>query len=142
MDVENFLSDEDILERVAAFESEGFPPDECIEYAEVLAKYCRGEVTEKAIQTLVEKFPDDRLSELVRKHVVPSLGPGVDHCQGSHGGPLAIALVGCGFEVDSGWRVTWPNGKVLEGDSLCRLALRAGWLRRMRSMGSGSPPAF
>ena len=140
--MENFLSDEDILERVAAFKSEGFPPDLCIEYAEVLAKECSGRVTEDAIEILVEKFPDDRLSELVRKHVAPSLGPGVDHCQGSHSGPLAIALTGRGFEVHSGWRVTWPDGEVLEGDNLCRLALRAVWLRRMRSRGSGSPPAF
>ena len=139
--MENFLSDEDILERVAAFKSEGFPPDLCIEYAEVLAKECSGRVTEDAIEILVEKFPDDRLSELVRKHVAPSLGPGVDHCQGSHGGPLAIALVGCGFEVDSGWRLTWSDG-VLEGENLCRLALLAGWFRRMRSKGSVSPPAF
>ena len=140
-EVENFLSDEEILERVAVFRTEDFPPD-CIEYAEVLAKECSGKVTEDAIGILVEKFPDDRLSELVRKHVVPSLGPGVDHCQGSHSGPLAIALIGRGFEVHSGWRVTWPDGEVLEGDNLCRLALRAVWLRRMRSRGSGSPPAF
>ena len=134
-DAGEFLSDEEILARVSVFEAERFPPDECIEYAEVLAKYCRGEVTEGAIQTLVENFPDDRLPELVRKHVAPSLSPGVDYCQGQRRNVLAIALKVRGFDVRSGWLVAWPGGGVLEGEDLCRLALLAVWLRGIQESG-------
>ncbi len=132
---EQFLSDEDILERLAAFESEEFPPDECAEYAEVLAKYCRGEVTEQAIQTLVENFPEDRLPELVRKHAAPTLIRGVDYCHGLMGRALATALGNRGFDVRSGWRVAWPGGGALEGENLCRLALLAVWLQGIQQPG-------
>ncbi len=137
---EQFLSDEDILERLAAFESEEFPPDECAEYAEVLAKYCRGEVTERAIQTLVENFPEDRLPELVRKHAAPTLSTGVDYCQGQRGNALAYALINRGFGVESGWRVSWAGGEV-QGKNLCRLALLAVWLRGIQQPGEGDRQA-
>ncbi len=64
-DAEQSLSDEEIRERLSVFESEEFPSNDCIYFAEYLAKYCRGEVTEGAIRTLVENFPDDRLPEPV-----------------------------------------------------------------------------
>ena len=126
---EEFLSDEEILTRISAFESAGFPPDECIEYAAALAKYCPGDVAEGAIRSLVENFPDDRLHELVRKHVAPSLGPDIEYCQGLRANILAYALVDRGFNVRSGWRVSWFGGDALEGENLCRLALLAVWLR-------------
>ena len=131
------LSDDEIRERLAVFKSEGYPPDDCIFFAEYLAKYCRGEVAEKAIRTLVEGFPYDRLSDLVRKHAVPTLAPGVDHCQGRPGNHIAIALKrrGIGATQDSaGWHLSWPMGDTaLEGENLCRLALLAVWLGGMRS---------
>ena len=132
---EQFLSDEEILERVSVLESEGFPPDECIRYAEVLAKYCRGEVAEEAVRSLVENFPDDRLSELVREYVWRGLIPGFDYCEGPHANVLAVELAAPrrGFSpVESGWRVGWPGSDVLEGNNLCRLAILAFWLRQMR----------
>ena len=128
-DAEQSLSDEEIRARVSAIESEGFPPDDCIAYAEALVKSCRGEVTEAAIRTLVENFPDDRLPELVRKHVAPTLSSGVDYCAGVQASTLGYALVRLGFDVRSGWRVTWPGGEALEGDNICHLALLAVWLR-------------
>ncbi len=73
------LPDEEIRERLSVFESEKFPSDDCIYFAEYLAKYCRGEVTRGAIRTLVENFRDDRLPELVRKHVEPTLSHDVDY---------------------------------------------------------------
>ncbi len=136
-DAEEFLSDEEIRERLSVFESGGFPSDECIEYAEVLAKYCRGEVAEGAIQTLVENFPDDRLPELVRKHVAPTLIRGVDYCTGVRASTLAYVLTNLGFDVQKGWRVAWPGGEVLEGASICRLALLAVWLRGIGQRGAG-----
>ena len=123
------LPDEEIRERLSVFESEKFPPDDCIYFAEYLAKYCRGEVTRGAIRTLVENFRDDRLSELVRKHVEPTLSPGADYCAGVQASTLGHVLVRLGFDVRSGWRVTWPGGELLEGDNICRLALLAVWLR-------------
>lgn len=133
-DVEQFLSDEEIRERISVFESEEFPPDDCIFFAEYLAGYCRGEVAKEAIATLVENFPDNRLLELLPKHVDPSLrSPGVDYCRGQHRNILAIALgKRDDFEVRSGWRVAWPGG-VLEGEDLCRLALLAVWLWQIDS---------
>ena len=128
-DAEQSLSDEEIRARVSAIESEGFPPDECIEFAEVLAKYCRGKVTEGAIRTLVENFPDDRLPELVRKHVAPTLSPHVDYCAGVGVSTVGYALIKLGFDVRSGWQVAWAGGEVLEGENICRLALLAVWLR-------------
>ena len=122
-------SDEEIHERLSVFESEGFPSNDCIYFAEYLAKYGRGKVTERAIRTLVENFPDDRLPELVRKHVAPTLSPGLDYCQGQRARVLAIALGNQGFNVRSGWRIAWPGGETLEGENLCRLALLAVWLR-------------
>ena len=125
------LTDDEIRERLAVFKSEGYPPDDCIQLAEYLVDYCRGEVIREAIDTLVENFPDDRLLELLPKHVDPSLmSPGVDYCHGQHRNHLAIALADDGFGVRSGWRVTW-EGDVLKGEDLCRLALRAVWFRRI-----------
>ena len=103
-------SDEEIHERLSVFESEGFPSNDCIYFAEYLAKYGRGKVTERAIRTLVENFPDDRLPELVRKHVAPTLSPGVDYCAGWRASSLGYVLVRLGFDVRSGWRFTWPAG--------------------------------
>lgn len=128
-DVEQFFSDEEIRERLSVFESEEFPPDDCIFFAEYLADHCRGEVAKRAIETLVENFPEDRLPELVRKHAAPALSPGVDYCTGLLASTLGYALISLGFDVHSGWRITWPGGEVLEGDNLCRLALLAVWLR-------------
>ena len=128
------LSDEQILERLGVFKSERYPPDECVSLAEYLVDYCRGTVTKEAIATLVENFPDDRLLELLPKHVDPSLrSPGVDYCRGQHRNILAIALgKRDDFEVRSGWRVAWPGG-VLKGEDLCRLALLAVWLWQIDS---------
>ena len=126
------LPDEEIRERLSVFESEKFPPDDCIYFAEYLAKYCRGEVARGAIRTLVENFRDDRLLELVRKHVDPTLSPGGDYCAGVQASTLGYVLVRLGFDVRSGWRVTWPGGELLEGDNICRLALLAVWLRGIR----------
>ncbi len=131
------LPDEEIHERLSVFESEKFPPDDCIYFAEYLAKYCRGEVTEGAIRTLVENFPDERLPELVRKHVAPTLSPGVDYCAGGRASSLGYVLTNLGFDVRSGWRVSWPGGQLLEGDSICRTALLAVWLRGIGQRGAG-----
>ena len=131
------LPDEEIHERLSVFESEKFPPDDCIYFAEYLAKCCRGEVTRGAIRTLVENFRDDRLPELVRKHVTPTLSPGVDYCEGVRASSLGYALIRLGFDVRSGWRVTWPGGETLEGDNICRLALLAVWLRAIGQRGAG-----
>ncbi len=136
-DAEQSLSDEEIRARVSAIESEGFPPDDCIAYAEALAKSCRGEVTEGSIRTLVENFPDDRLLELVRKHVAPTLSPDVDYCAGVRGSTVGYALTRLGFNVRNGWRVAWPGGEVLEGENICRLALLAVWLRGIQQPGEG-----
>ena len=136
-DVEQFLSDEKIRERISVFESEEFPPDDCIFFAEYLADYCRGEVAKKAIETLVENFPEDRLPELVQKHAAPTLSPGVDYCTGLLASTLGYALTNLGFDVRSGWRIAWPGGEVLEGDNLCRLALLAVWLRGIGQRGAG-----
>jgi len=135
---EDVLSDDEVRERLSAFESEEFPSDDCIFFAEYLAKYCRGEVTEGAIRTLVENFPDDRLPELVRKYAEPTLGRGLDYCQGQRARVLAIALGNQGFNVRSGWQIAWPGGKTLEGKNLCRLALLAVWLRGIRSRSASS----
>ena len=131
------LPDDEIRERLSVFESEKFPPDDCIYFAEYLARYCRGEVTRGAIRTLVENFRDDRLPELVRKHVEPTLSPGVDYCAGVQASTLGYALIRLGFDVRSGWRVTWPGGQLLEGDNICRLALLAVWLRAIGQRGAG-----
>ena len=131
------LSDDEIRERLSVFESEKFPPDDCIYFAEYLAKYGRGEVTGGAIRILVENFPDDRLPELVRKHVSPTLSSGVDYCTGLLASTLGYALTNLGFDVRSGWRIAWPGGEVLEGDNLCRLALLAVWLRGIGQRGAG-----
>ena len=136
-EAEQSLSDEEIREHLSVFGSDGFPSDECIELAEVLAKYGRGEVTEAAIRTLVENFPDDRLRELVRKHVAPTLSSGVDYCAGVRASTLAYVLTSLGFDVQKGWRVAWPGGEVLEGKNLCRLALLAVWLRGIQQPGEG-----
>ena len=132
---EQFLSDEEIRERLSVFESEEFPSNDCIYFAEYLAKYCRGEVTEAAIRTLVENFPDDRLPELVRKHVAPTLSSGVDYCAGVRGSTLGYVLTNLGFDVSPGWRVSWPGGEALEGENICRLALLAVWLRGIQQPG-------
>jgi len=131
------LPDDEVRERLSVFESEKFPPGDCIYFAEYLARYCRGEVTRGAIRTLVENFPDDRLPELVRKHVTPTLSPGVDYCEGVRASSLGYALIRLGFDVRSGWRVTWPGGELLEGDNICRLALLAVWLRGIGQRGAG-----
>ncbi len=134
-EAEQSLSDEEIRERLSIFESNGFPSDECIELAEVLAKYGLGKVTEGAIRTLVENFPDDRLPELVRKHVAPTLSHHVDYCWGVRVSTLGYALVSLGFDVRKGWRVAWPGGEALEGENICRLALLAVWLRGIQQPG-------
>ena len=129
-DTEQILSDQEILDRILAFESEGFPHDECIVYAEFLAKHCPSGVAKEAIGVLVKNFPDDHLGKLVRKHVAPSLDPeNVDCCQGPRASVLAIILKDRGFDVRLGWRVTWTGGEVIEGENLCRLALLAVWIR-------------
>ncbi len=126
------FDDQEIIDRVRELESKGFPPDACIEFAWALVKYSPGEVAEGVVRSFVERFPDDRLNELVREHVVHYPSPGLDYCQGDHAGLLARELAALGFDpVESGWRVGWPGGEVLEGDDLCRLALLAVWLRRM-----------
>ncbi len=134
------LSDGEIRERVSVFESEEFPPDDCIFFAEYLAKCQQGAVAEEAVQRLVDHFPEDRLSELVRKYAAPTLAPGLDHCQGYPGNHIAVALRDRGFEAaqsNTGWHVSWPGGDAVEGENLCRLALRVVWLRGMRSRSSG-----
>ncbi len=134
-DAEQFLSNEEIRERLSVFEAEEFPPDECIRYAEVLAKYCRGEATEGAIRILVENFPDDRLSELVNKHVAPALSP---DCAKGPWNALAYALKDLGIETThstTGWTVSWSGGDALEGENLCRLALLAVWFRGIQQPG-------
>ncbi len=135
------LSDEEIRERLSVFESEEFPSNDCIYFAEYLAKYCRGEVTEAAIRTLVENFPDDRLPELVRKHVAPTLSSSIDYCEGVRASTLGYALIDLGFDVRSGWRVAWAGGEVLEGENICRLALPAVWLRGIQQPGEGDREA-
>jgi len=126
------FDDQEIIDRVRELESREFPPDGCIEFAWALVKYSPGEVAAGAVRSLVDNFPDDRLNELVREHVVGGLVPGFDYCQGVHAGLLARELVDRGFDpVEGGWRVGWPGGAVLEGGDLCRLALLAVWLRRM-----------
>ena len=136
-DAEQSLSDEEIHERLSVFESEKFPPDDCIYFAEYLAKYCRGKATEGAIRTLVENFRDDRLPKLVRKHVAPTLSPGVDYCAGVGVSTVGYALIKLGFDVRSGWQVAWAGGEVLEGENICRLALLAVWLRGIGQRGAG-----
>ena len=131
------LPDDEVRERLSVFESDGFPSNDCICFAEYLTKYGRGEVTERAIRTLVENFPDDRLPELVRKHVSPTLSPGVDYCAGVQASTLGYALTNLGFDVRTGWRVSWPGGELLEGDNICRLALLAVWLRGIGQRGAG-----
>ena len=138
---EQFLSDEEIRERLSIFESEEFSSNDCIYFAEYLAKFCRGEVTEGAIRTLVENLPDDRLPELVRKHVAPSLSPDVDFCAGARSSTLWYALTRLGFDVRTGWRVAWPGGEALEGENICRLALLAVWLRGIQQPGEGDREA-
>ena len=95
------LPDDEIRERLSVLGSDGFPPDDCIYFAEYLAKCCRGDVIEEAIRTLVENFPDDRLPELVRKHVAPTLSPGVDYCAGVRSSTLGYVLTNLGFDVRS-----------------------------------------
>ena len=136
-DTEDVICDDEVRERLSAFESEEFPSDDCIFFAEYLSKYCRGEVTEGAVRTLVGNFPDDRLPELVRKHLAPTLSSGVDYCEGQRARLLAIALGNQGFNVRSGWRIAWPGGELLEGDNICRLALLAVWLRGIGQRGAG-----
>ncbi len=136
------ISDEEIRERLSVFESEEFPSNDCIYFAEYLAKSCRGEVTEAAIRTLVENFPDDRLRELVRKHVAPTLSPDVDYCAGVRGSTVGYALTRLGFDVRNGWRVSWPGGEALEGENICRLGLLAVWLRGIQQPGGeGESPS-
>ena len=60
------LSDEQIRSRMVEFEAEEFPPDDCSFYAEYLADHNQGAVAEEAVQRLVDHFPEDRLSELVK----------------------------------------------------------------------------
>ncbi len=131
------FDDQEIIDRVSELESKEFPPDGCIEFAWALVKYSPGEVAEGAVRSLVEEIPDDRLNELVRDHVVHYPSPGLDYCRRFRGSILARELHDRGYEVESGWRVTWSSGEVLEGDDLCRLALLAVWLRRMRQTSSG-----
>ncbi len=140
-DAEQSLSDEEIRERLSVFESGGFPSNDCIYFAESLAKYGWGKVTEGAIRTLVENLPDDRLPELVRKHVAPTLSPHVDYCAGGRVSTLGYALTKLGFDVRKGWRVAWPGGEVLEGENICRLGLLAVWLRGIQQPGEGDRQA-
>ena len=56
------------------------------------------------------------------------------YCEGPGRNLLAKALNELGFkDVSTGWRVGLPDGEVLKGDDLCRLALLAVWLRQMRA---------
>ena len=92
----------------------------------------KAEVAEKAIQTLVDNFPDDRLDQLVRKHVAPALSP---DCARGPWNALAGALKERGVQAahsDTGWHLSWSDNDTLEGGDLCRLALLAVWLRGMR----------
>ena len=123
------FADQEIVDRVRELESRAFPPVGCIEFAWALVNYSPGEVAKGAVRSLVENFPDDRLPDLVRKHVEPTLSSGVDYCAGVQSSTLGYALVRLGFDVRSVWRVTWPGGEALEGDNICRLALLAVWLR-------------
>ncbi len=131
------FDDQEIVDRVRELESREFPPDGCIEFAWALVKYSPGEVAEGAVRSLVENFPDDRLNELVREHVVRYPSPGFDYCEQFRGSILARELAALGFDpVESGWRVGLPGGEILEGNDLCRLALLAVWLRQMRQTSS------
>ena len=133
---EPLLSDAEILERMPFYESTDTDPSGRAWHAEVLVDYCRGGLAEKAIRAVVQGLPLDALEPLVSKHVIrwatPPGHPG--YCRDGH--VVAQRLVAHGFSPvrtsGDGYEVGWAGGELVTGADLCRIALLAVWLRRMR----------
>lgn len=129
----SFPTDEDIrvvLERLA---SAGFPTDESVQYAETLVEVGGGAAAEGAVRSILAALPPEVIEGLVQKHIVRTPVPThIGICDTRRSANLASRLVDRGFGVISGWTVTWEDGPVFEGDTLCPLALLAVWIRRMR----------
>lgn len=55
----SLLSDEEVKERLASIEADGFPPGETKRLAQGLARYCFGEKAETAFADLVNRLQDE-----------------------------------------------------------------------------------
>jgi hypothetical protein len=138
-DLDPLLSDAEIRERLRSLEEPNFDHAERASFAEFLYDYQRGPAAEEAVRSILSVLPDDHLTPLVRKHVLSGQALGnVDYCQPDWADVVAERLVEGGFQpVDregGGWRVGWPGGETLTGQQLCRIALLAGWLRKMSGL--------
>ena len=139
------LSDEEIDERFAWFQSEGFPSQATTDFAEDLVKFTPGARAEETIRRLVDIFEGDALEELVVKHIVGLAIPGLDYCRAGRNTALVDDLKrrGIASSVAKGrWTVSWIGGETLKGESLCRIGLLASWLKYMREKGGMDTPPY
>jgi hypothetical protein len=139
------LTDEEILERLPIYTSDDTHPQERAEAAEFLVDYYRGEIAEQAVTQIVDTLPSELLDRLIRDHLFDAPPLALNYCRHSHS--IAQRLKALHFrpirETAQGWRIGWPGGEELKGKDLCRIALLAFWLRRMRSTGANySMPSY
>lgn len=139
------VQDEEIEERMTVLRAEGYPSEAAVLIAECLVLETARPVAETALRELVDTFDPETLDRLVREHVVRNAVPHFDYC-GKHGvSPLIDNLLRRGIAPPgrgpSGWTIRLPSGEMLEATSLCRVALLAVWLRRMRETGRSDTPA-
>ena len=140
------VSDDEIEERMTALRAEGYPSEAAVFIAEGLVLEAARPVAESALRELVDTFDPETLDRLVRQHVVRNAVLHFDYC-GQHGvSPLIDNLLRRGMAPPgrgpSGWTIRLPGGDTLEATSLCRVALLAVWLRRMRETGGTSTSAL
>jgi hypothetical protein len=139
------LTDEEIDERLAQLEEEGFPSEATAEFTEGLVKFTPGPHAEETVRRLVDIFERETLEELVVKHIVGRAIPGFDYCRPGRNTALVDDLKrrGIASSVTRGhWTVSWIGGESIEGESLCRIGLLASWLKSMREKGGMDTPAY
>ena len=141
-DLDPVLNDSEIRERLRSLDESDADHAERTRFVQFVYQYQRGPAAEEAVRSILSALPGEHLEPLVREHVLASQALGnVDYCRSEWTDVLAVRLIERGFQPvdrEAGvWRVGWPGGETLTGKQLCRVALLAGWLRKM----SGLPGA-
>lgn len=138
-DLDPVLSDTEIREQLRSVNEPDVDDAERARFAQFIYQYQRGPAAEEAVRSILGALPDEYLDPLVREHVLTTQALGnVDYCRSEWSAILAARLVELGFQpVDCHggvWRVGWLGGETLTGEHLCRVALMAGWLRKMSGL--------
>jgi hypothetical protein len=142
------LFDDEIEDQVARLEAAGFPSRATVTFVEGLVSYSPGSFSEEVVRRLVGMFDVETLEELVTRHVITTKPPppDTDYCRETQAHPgLTAELKKREIQFASGpagWTVSWGDGEEVTGDSLCRAAVLAVWLRYMREEGGMASPPY